>query len=136
MSHFAKIIDGTVVDVIGAEQDYIDYLYENNPNGYQWVRTQNLNILGCTYNVSEGTFHFPATVSDPVVELEPVIDIVAEQPVSLSEPVRMAQKSPIKKIKIVKSDFVKVKLAAPAPAPAAVKKKITSITVKNTPPKK
>ena len=131
MSHFAKIIDGTVVDVIGAEQDYIDYLYENNPNGYQWVRTQNLNILGCTYDAADGKFHFPAT--DPVVEPELVVNAEVEPAVS-PEPVRMAQKSPVKKIKIVKSDFVKVKLASPAPE--AVKKKITSITVKNAPPKK
>lgn len=35
MSHFAKVVDGVVEQVIVAEQDYIDLM----PNPEQWIRT-------------------------------------------------------------------------------------------------
>ena len=35
MSHFAQVIDGIVVNVISAEQDFIDTL----PNKEQWIQT-------------------------------------------------------------------------------------------------
>jgi hypothetical protein len=42
MSHFAQVIDGIVVNVISAEQDFIDTL----PNKEQWIQTSYNTRLG------------------------------------------------------------------------------------------
>lgn len=75
MSHFAKVIDGVVVDVISAEQDYIDtledkslwiqtsyntrgnvhYAPRNGPDGLPALR-KNFAGIGFTYDVNLDAF--------------------------------------------------------------------------------
>ena len=52
MSHFAKVIDGIVVNVIVAEQDFIDTLL----NSEQWIQT--------SYN-THGGIHYDPYTKDP-----------------------------------------------------------------------
>jgi hypothetical protein len=53
MSHFAKVVDGIVLDVIVAEQDFIDSGAVGDPA--QWVQT--------SFNTREGVHYDPATGS-------------------------------------------------------------------------
>jgi hypothetical protein len=52
MSHFAKIENGIVTNVIVAEQDFINYLLSENP-GEQWIQT--------SYNTRGGVHYDPQT---------------------------------------------------------------------------
>jgi hypothetical protein len=47
MGHFAKVVNGTVVQVIVAEQDFFDTFIDNSPG--QWIKT--------SYNTS-GNVHY------------------------------------------------------------------------------
>jgi hypothetical protein len=49
MGHFAKVVDNIVVEVIVAEQDFIDSGLVGNPN--QWIRT--------SYNMRGGIHYLP-----------------------------------------------------------------------------
>lgn len=49
MSHFAKVENGVVTDVIVAEQDFIDTL----PDAGSWVKT--------SYNIRGGVYYDPET---------------------------------------------------------------------------
>jgi hypothetical protein len=54
MSHFAKIKDGIVKEVIVAEQDFIDHLETNFPEeGVSWVQT--------SFNTSAGVHNLGGT---------------------------------------------------------------------------
>jgi hypothetical protein len=53
MSHFAKIINGSVIQVIVAEQDFIDIISKNEPEEVSWVQT--------SYNVRNGVYYDPST---------------------------------------------------------------------------
>ena len=45
MSHFAKVIDGVVIDVIVAEQEFFDTFIDDTPG--EWIQTSyNDNIRG------------------------------------------------------------------------------------------
>lgn len=73
MSHFAKVVDGTVVSVIVAEQEFIDSGYVGEPNN--WVQTSyntqanqhpegrplrgNYAGIGYTYDVNNDVFYAP-----------------------------------------------------------------------------
>lgn len=52
MSHFAKVVDGVVEQVIVAEQDFIDTL----PDASSWIQT--------SYNTREGV-HYDPTTGEP-----------------------------------------------------------------------
>ena len=52
MSHFAKVLQGMVIDVIVAEQDYIDTLVDRSPG--EWVQT--------SYNTRGGIHYNPETM--------------------------------------------------------------------------
>ena len=56
MARFAKIENGIVVDVILADQDFIN----NKPNPEQWVeKTLTTAGIGWNYDVSSSTFYPP-----------------------------------------------------------------------------
>ena len=46
MTHFAKVVDNIVVDVIVAEQDFIDSYTDRVNDGSKWIQT--------SYNTSGG----------------------------------------------------------------------------------
>ena len=49
MAHFAKVVDGIVVTVIVAEQDYIDSMIDDSPG--RWIQT--------SYNTKGGIHYTP-----------------------------------------------------------------------------
>ena len=51
MSHFARVVDGIVTNVIVAEQDFIDNIVETEP--CEWIRT--------SYNTYGGVHYDPVT---------------------------------------------------------------------------
>jgi len=51
MAHFAKVLNGKVVNVIVAEQDFIDNFTDNSPG--RWVQT--------SYNTHGGVHYDPST---------------------------------------------------------------------------
>jgi hypothetical protein len=51
MSHFAKVLDGKVVNVIVAEQEFIDSFVDDSPG--QWIQT--------SYNTRRGVHYNPTT---------------------------------------------------------------------------
>jgi uncharacterized protein (DUF2126 family) len=51
MSHFAKVLDGKVIQVIVAEQDFIDNMVDTSPG--EWIQT--------SYNTSGGVHYNPET---------------------------------------------------------------------------
>ena len=51
MGHFAKVVDGTVTQVIVAEQEFFDTFVDSSPG--QWIQT--------SYNTRGGVHYDPAT---------------------------------------------------------------------------
>lgn len=51
MAHFAKVVDGVVVEVLVADQQFIDSGYVGNPA--QWIKT--------SYNTRGGIYYTPGT---------------------------------------------------------------------------
>lgn len=75
MAHFAKVRDGVVVDVIVAEQSFIDGMIDTSPG--QWIQTSyNANIrknfagIGFTYDAERDAFIPPK----PTLEGDWVLD--------------------------------------------------------------
>jgi hypothetical protein len=62
MSHFAKVNDGKVLQVIVAEQDFINNLVDESPG--TWIK--------CSYNIRNGIYRDPTT-GEPVANQEEVI---------------------------------------------------------------
>jgi hypothetical protein len=65
MAHFAKVLDGVVIDCIRADQEFIDSYVDNSPG--KWIETfrgansspdkrYNFGSPDCTYNKSEDAF--------------------------------------------------------------------------------
>jgi hypothetical protein len=52
MSHFAKVLDGRVVNVIVAEPDFFDTFIDNSPG--DWIQT--------SYNVKNGVYYNPNSI--------------------------------------------------------------------------
>jgi hypothetical protein len=57
MGHFAKVVDGTVVNVIVAEPDFFDTFVDSSPG--QWIQT--------SYNTQGGVHYNPET-GEPSVD--------------------------------------------------------------------
>jgi len=51
MAHYAKVLDGKVIDVIRASQDFIDNFVDNTPG--TWIKT--------SYNTHGGVHYDPST---------------------------------------------------------------------------
>ena len=49
MSHFAKVLDGKVVQVIVAEPEFFDTFIDNTPG--QWIQTSYNTFAGVHYNI-------------------------------------------------------------------------------------
>jgi hypothetical protein len=79
MGHFAKVLDGKVIKVIAAEQEFIDNYVDNSPG--QWIQTsynthngvhtlggtplrQNFAGVGSNYNDSADVFYAPKPDGD------------------------------------------------------------------------
>ena len=65
MSHFAKVLDGNVIDCIRADQEFIDSYIDNSPG--KWIETfrdangssdkrYNFGSPDCTYDKSKDAF--------------------------------------------------------------------------------
>ncbi len=61
MTYFAKVVDGIVVNVIAADQDFIDNLLEDTPS--RWIETfkdsskrKNYAGIGFTYDMGKDAF--------------------------------------------------------------------------------
>jgi hypothetical protein len=63
MSHFAKVVDGYVINVIVAEEDFFDSHVENEP--CDWIKT--------SYNIKDGKYVDPDT-GEPMPNQEQYIN--------------------------------------------------------------
>lgn len=52
MSNFAKVVDGIVVNIIVAEQEFIDTLEDKD----SWIETSNTTLLRKNYAIIGGTY--------------------------------------------------------------------------------